>query len=104
MPGSADPTSVDTSSMSADTTSTAPQAALRAMSHFKTRVPALAQRGISANDAFERILGHLRDDHHLRTDLIGATEDAIIRLALRRLAARACGLRSRAGAQRNLVD
>jgi len=34
----------------------------------------------SLSDAFERILGHLRDDHHLRTDLIGTTKDAVIRL------------------------
>jgi len=38
------------------------------------------KRSRSLNDAFERILGNLRDVHHLRTDLIGATEDAIIRL------------------------
>ena len=34
----------------------------------------------SLSDAFERILGNLRDVHHLRTDLIGTTQDAIIRL------------------------
>src|SRR5215469_9716077 len=34
----------------------------------------------SLSDAFERILGNLRDVHHLRTDLIGTTEDAVIRL------------------------
>jgi ornithine decarboxylase len=38
------------------------------------------KRSRSLSDAFERILGHLRDDHHLRTDLIGTTEDAVIRL------------------------
>jgi ornithine decarboxylase len=38
------------------------------------------KRSRSLNDAFERILGNLRDVHHLRTDLIGTTEDAIIRL------------------------
>jgi arginine/lysine/ornithine decarboxylase len=34
----------------------------------------------SLNDAFERILGCLRDRHHLRTDLIGTTHDAVVRL------------------------
>ncbi len=38
------------------------------------------KRSRSLNDAFGRILGNLRDVHHLRTDLIGTTEDAIIRL------------------------
>jgi len=38
------------------------------------------KRSRSLGDAFERILGHLRDDHHLRTDLIGTTKDAVIRL------------------------
>ena len=38
------------------------------------------KRSRSLNDAFERILGNLRDVHHLRTDLIGTTEDAIVRL------------------------
>jgi ornithine decarboxylase len=38
------------------------------------------KRSRSLNDAFERILGNLRDVYHLRTDLIGTTEDAIIRL------------------------
>jgi ornithine decarboxylase len=38
------------------------------------------KRSRSLNEAFERILGHLRDDHHLRTDLIGTTADAVIRL------------------------
>jgi ornithine decarboxylase len=38
------------------------------------------KRSRSLNDAFERILGYLRDVHHLRTDMIGTTEDAIIRL------------------------
>ncbi|MBV8557041.1 MAG: hypothetical protein JO116_15875, partial [Planctomycetaceae bacterium] len=31
-------------------------------------------------DAFGRILGHLREDHHLRTDIVGTTQDAILRL------------------------
>ena len=34
----------------------------------------------SLSDAFERILGHLRDDHHLRTDMISTTKDAVVRL------------------------
>ena len=34
----------------------------------------------SLRNALERILGHLRDDHHLRTDVLGTTRDAIIRL------------------------
>jgi ornithine decarboxylase len=34
----------------------------------------------SLNDAFERILGCLRERHHLRTDLIGTTHDAVVRL------------------------
>jgi arginine/lysine/ornithine decarboxylase len=38
------------------------------------------KRSRSLNDAFERILGYLRDVHHLHTDLIGTTGDAIIRL------------------------
>jgi ornithine decarboxylase len=38
------------------------------------------KRSRSLNDAFERILGCLRDRHHLRTDLIGTTQDAIVRL------------------------
>ncbi|HSS88947.1 MAG TPA: Orn/Lys/Arg decarboxylase N-terminal domain-containing protein [Streptosporangiaceae bacterium] len=38
------------------------------------------KRSRSLNDAFERILGCLRDRHHLRTDLIGTTKDAVIRL------------------------
>ena len=43
-------------------------------------VDSRVRRSRSLNDAFERILGCLRDVHHLRTDLIGTTEDAIIRL------------------------
>ena len=38
------------------------------------------KRSRSLNDAFERILGCLRDRHHLHTDLIGTTNDAVIRL------------------------
>jgi ornithine decarboxylase len=38
------------------------------------------KRTRSLNDAFERILGCLRDRHHLRTDLIGTTHDAVVRL------------------------
>ena len=38
------------------------------------------KRSRSLNDAFERILGCLRDRHHLRTDLIGTTHDAVVRL------------------------
>ena len=38
------------------------------------------KRSRSLNDAFERILGCLRDRHHLRTDLIGTTQDAVVRL------------------------
>jgi len=38
------------------------------------------KRSRSLNDAFERILGCLRDRHHLRTDLLGTTKDAVIRL------------------------
>ena len=38
------------------------------------------ERSQSLRDAFQRILGHLRDDHHLRTDLLGTIRDAIIRL------------------------
>jgi ornithine decarboxylase len=38
------------------------------------------KRSRSLNDAFERILGCLRDHHHLRTDLIGTTHDALVRL------------------------
>jgi ornithine decarboxylase len=38
------------------------------------------KRTRSLNDAFERILGCLRDRHHLRTDLIGTTRDAVVRL------------------------
>jgi ornithine decarboxylase len=38
------------------------------------------KRSRSLNDAFERILGCLRDRHHLRTDFIGSTHDAVVRL------------------------
>jgi ornithine decarboxylase len=38
------------------------------------------KRSRSLSDAFERILGNLRDVHHLRTDLIDTTADAVIRL------------------------
>jgi ornithine decarboxylase len=38
------------------------------------------KRSRSLNDAFERILGCLRERHHLRTDLIGTTQDAVVRL------------------------
>jgi ornithine decarboxylase len=38
------------------------------------------KRSRSLDEAFERILGNLRDVHHLRTDLIGTTEDAVVRL------------------------
>ena len=38
------------------------------------------ERSQSLRDAFERILGHLRDDHHLRTDVLGTTRDAVTRL------------------------
>ena len=34
----------------------------------------------SLHDAFGRILGHLRDDHHLRTDVLRTTRDAVVRL------------------------
>jgi ornithine decarboxylase len=38
------------------------------------------ERSQSLRDAFARILGHLRDVHHLRTDVLGTTQDAVIRL------------------------
>jgi hypothetical protein len=38
------------------------------------------KRSRSLNDAFDRILGCLRDRHHLRTDLLGTAKDAVIRL------------------------
>lgn len=38
------------------------------------------ERSQSLRDAFERIVGHLRDAHHLHTDVLGTTRDAIIRL------------------------
>src|SRR3974377_2125022 len=34
----------------------------------------------SLSDTFERILGCLRDVHHLRTDLLDTTADAVVRL------------------------
>ncbi len=37
-------------------------------------------RSQALRDAFQRIVGHLRDDHHLHTDLLGTTRDAVIRL------------------------
>ena len=38
------------------------------------------ERSQSLRDSFDRILGYLRDDHHLRTDVLGTTQDAIIHL------------------------
>ena len=38
------------------------------------------ERSQSLRDAFGRILGHLRDDHHLHTDVLGTTRDAVTRL------------------------
>jgi ornithine decarboxylase len=38
------------------------------------------ERSQSLHDALERILGHLREDHHVRTDVLRTTRDAIIRL------------------------
>jgi ornithine decarboxylase len=38
------------------------------------------ERSQSLREAFARILRHLREDHHLRTDVIGSTGDAVIRL------------------------
>jgi hypothetical protein len=38
------------------------------------------ERSASLRDAFGDILGHLRGDHHLRTDVLGSTRDAVIRL------------------------
>ena len=38
------------------------------------------ERSHSLRDALGRILGHLREDHHLRTDVLGTTRDAVIRL------------------------
>ncbi len=38
------------------------------------------ERSQSLRDALQRILGHLREDHHLRTDVLGTTRDAVIRL------------------------
>ena len=34
----------------------------------------------SPRDAFDCIVGHLRDDHHLRTDVLGTTRVAVMRL------------------------
>ena len=38
------------------------------------------ERSQSLREALERILGHLREDHHPRTDVLGTTRDAVIRL------------------------
>ena len=38
------------------------------------------ERSQSLRDSLDRILGHLREDHHLRTDVLGTTRDAVIRL------------------------
>jgi hypothetical protein len=38
------------------------------------------ERSQYLRDAPERILGHLRDDHHLRTDVLRTTRDVVIRL------------------------
>ena len=38
------------------------------------------ERSQSLRDALGRILGHLREDHHLRVDVLGTTRDAVIRL------------------------
>ncbi len=38
------------------------------------------ERAQSLRDALQRILVHLREDHHLRTDVLGTTRDAVIRL------------------------
>src|SRR5271165_7596342 len=38
------------------------------------------ERSPSLRDAFQRILVQLREDHHLRTDVLGTTKDALIRL------------------------
>ena len=38
------------------------------------------ERSQSLHDALERILGHLREDHYLRVDVLGTTRDAVIRL------------------------
>ena len=38
------------------------------------------ERSASLRDGFGAILGHLREDHHLRTDVLGSTRDAVIRL------------------------
>jgi ornithine decarboxylase len=38
------------------------------------------ERSQSLREAFARILGHLRDDHHLRTDVLSTTRDAVTRL------------------------
>ena len=38
------------------------------------------ERSKSLSDAFERVLQQLRDDHHLRTDVLSTTEDAVSRI------------------------
>jgi ornithine decarboxylase len=38
------------------------------------------ERSQCLREAFQAIVGHLRDDHHLRTDVVGATRDAVMRL------------------------
>jgi ornithine decarboxylase len=38
------------------------------------------ERSQSLGDAFASILRHLREDYHLRTDVLGTTRDAVIRL------------------------
>jgi hypothetical protein len=38
------------------------------------------ERSQSLRDAFASILEHLRDDHHLHTDILSSTQDAVIRL------------------------
>jgi ornithine decarboxylase len=43
-------------------------------------VDSCIERSPSLRDAGMRIVGHLREDHHLRTDVLGSTKDAIIRL------------------------
>jgi len=43
-------------------------------------VDSRVERSRSLHDAFGRILAHLREDHHLRTDVLGSTRDAVIRL------------------------
>jgi ornithine decarboxylase len=43
-------------------------------------VDSRVERSQALREAFDRILGHLREDHHLRTDVLGSTRDAVIRL------------------------